>query len=82
MSRRKQSHVTRSFVTPRTSNLEGEDLVRVENENADKMRVMKYSVQYVSQIEKVAQGTHIVKHFPKICGKYNDGKDENELANK
>jgi hypothetical protein len=63
-----------------TTSLEGEELVKEECDNADRMRMMLHTKRMIENIIRVSNTTHALKHFPKIIAAYTAGKDEAELA--
>jgi hypothetical protein len=62
-----------------TTGLDGEDLVRVENNNADRMRASKALIECLQAVDETNEVTHVYKHFPAIIAGYDDGKDEAEV---
>ena len=65
---------------PRSTNgLEGEDLVKAENANADRSRSLKALIKCLNAVDETNEVTHVYKYFTQIIAGYDDGKDEAEL---
>ena len=69
-----------SILKPRSAtSLEGEELVEVENANADRVRSLKALIECFQAVDETNEVTHAYKHFPLILASYDDGKDEADL---